>query len=104
MKNQRLISLSRNIKPLYNYIHSWSCQIESRIQSILIFKAQEPVVVQASLVCYFLAGGREGVGFCLFGGVCVFFFPCNCWRKTEIFRFFRLQSIRSFLDVCIRMS
>lgn len=46
MENQRSVSLPKNIKPLYSNVHSWPYQSESRVQIILVFKAQVSVFVQ----------------------------------------------------------
>lgn len=48
MENQRSVSLPKNIKPLYSNVHSWPYQSESRVQIILVFKAQVSVFVQDS--------------------------------------------------------
>jgi len=76
VKNQRLVSLSRHIKPVYSDVHSRSCRTESRVQSV--FKAQEPVVVQDCLDFFFWGGGNYFLFACLWiclgGGVVVVFF------------------------------
>lgn len=70
MENQRSVSLPKNIKPLYSNVHSWPYQSVSRVQIILVFKAQESVFVQDSLIFFF----SVWFSFCLFVGLFYFGF------------------------------